>query len=238
MLSGAMQLSPFDIAKTSSTRDVQLGQIGVTPDGRAFRFGRAGASDLSPGKLAVAATITANHENMAVAAAASVGATSVTVTLGATAATENQYAGGFLIINDAAGEGTAYLVSGHPAADSAASLEVTLAEPIRVALTTSSEATLQKNPWDSAVISATDQGDKAVGIPVVTIAAGKYGWLQTHGLCSALADETLAVGSALTIGTGVAGALEVLDAAGEQYVGDAIQAGVDTEYRGVYLRLD
>jgi len=138
MISGAMQIAPSDISVISATQEVQVGQIGVTPDGRVFRYSQAGAVDLAVGKLAVAAAIAANHENMAVASAAAIGATSVTVTLGATAATANQYAGGFLTINDATGEGRAYLVSGHPAADASASLVVTLAEPITVALTTSS----------------------------------------------------------------------------------------------------
>lgn len=238
MLSGALQVSPQDIAKVSSDALTNLGQVGVTPDGRIFRYAKAGGTALDPGKLCVAATVVANHENIAVASAAAVGATEVTVTLGATAATENQYAGGHLIINDAAGEGTAYLISGHPAADASASLVVSLAEPVRVALTTSSEASLQKNPWDSVVISATDQADMPVGIPVVSIAASNYGWIQTGGVAAGLADETLAVGSELTIGSSVAGALEVVDAVAEPIVGKAIQAGVDTEYRAVFLTLD
>jgi len=236
-LSGAVQIFPNDQLTTSTEQQCNLGQLGVTKDGRAYRYAKAGEA-LSPGKLQVAAPIAANHENMAVAAAAAIGATKVTVTLGATAATLNQYAGGFLTINDATGEGISYLVSGHPAADASASLVVTLAEPLKVALTTSSEASLQKNPWDGVVISVVDQLDMPVGVPNVSVASGSYCWLQTRGVCSALADETLAIGVALTIGTGVAGAVEALDAAGEPQVGVAIQAGVDTEYRAVYLQID
>lgn len=238
MMSGIMQISPSDVATTSTEREVQLGQVGATPDGRLFRYCRAGGSDLDPGKLTVAATVVANHQDIAVASAAAVGETEVTVTLGATAATENQYAGGLLVINDAAGEGTAYLISGHPAADASGSLTVQLAEPVRVALTTSSEACLQQNAWDDIVVSATDQADLPTGVPVVTIPTTEYGWVQTRGQCAALADETLAIGSQLTTGTSVAGALEVKDAVAEPLVGVASQAGVDTEYRTVYLQID
>ena len=237
-LSGAVQIFAHDIHSTSTTQQHPLGALGMTKDGRKYRYIKAGGTDLDPGKLAVNPTIVANHENMAVASAASVGDTQVTVTLGATAATENQYAGGYLVINDVAGEGIAYLISGHPAADASASLVVTLDEPIEVALTTSSQATLLKHPYKDVVVSATDQADTPVGIPNITIGDTEFGWVQTGGVCSALADETLTIGKELTIGSSVAGALELKDAVDEPCVGVAVQAGVDTEYRAVYLNID
>jgi hypothetical protein len=97
---------------------------------------------------------------------------------------------------------------------------------------------LDKNPWSAAVISVTDQADMPVGIPNVTITAAYYGWLQTKGVCSAFADESITAGLSLTTGTGVAGALEALDAAGEPLVGVALVAGVDDEYRAVSLMID
>jgi hypothetical protein len=143
-----------------------------------------------------------------------------------------------LVINDAAGEGIAYAIKGHPAADSGASLTVELEDPIAVALTTSSEATLIANRFAGVVISAVDQADTPAGVPNVAIAAGEYGWLQTGGLCSVLADEILTVGKECTIGSSVTGALELQDAVAEPVVAVAIQAGVDTEYRAVELVLD
>lgn len=236
--SGPVQLFANDIRDTSSAALHPVGTLGITSDGRKYRYSKAGASDLAPGKLCVAATVVANHVNMAVAAAAAVGDKEVTVTLGATEATANQYAGGYLVINDAAGEGISYLISGHPAADASASLTIKLQEEVQVALTTSSEATLCKNPYDGAVISVTDQADMAIGIPNVTIPDTEYGWIQTGGVCSALADEAFAVGAALTTGTSVAGALEAVDAAGEQEVARALEVAVDTEYHLVNLQID
>lgn len=237
VISGGIQLFASDVLSTSATQEQQLGTIGLTLDGRQFRYGKAGGTDLAPGKIAVAATQEANHANIACAAAA-VGDTQVTVTLGATAVTANQYAGGFLVINDANGEGIAYLISGHPAAALSTAVVITLAQSITVALTTSSEASLVLNPWSGAVISATDQADAVVGVPNVTIPDGEFGWFQTRGVCSVLADEAITAGLALTIGTGVAGAVEALDAAGEPQIGVAIQAGVDTEFRAVNLMVD
>lgn len=222
----------------SSVQLVPLGSYDETLDGRGYRYARAGATTLDPGKLAVNADLVANHTNIVVAAAVAVGAVKVTATLGATAATADQYRDGFLTVNDAAGEGITYRISGHPSAGSAGVISVNLAEPVEVALTTSSEVTLKKNPYADVVISATDQADQAVGVPNVSITNAYCGWLQTKGECAVLADEAVTKGLALTIGTGVAGAVEALDGLGEQQIGVASEALVDTEYRSAYLSID
>ena len=238
-LSGTVQLFGSDIYTIGTTQLHDLGTIGSTTDGRQYRYAEAGGTDLSPGKLTVAATIVANHENISVQAAAAVGAESITVTLGATAATANDYANGFIGITDAAGEGIAYLVSGHPAADTSATLKLALKESVRVALTTSSEVSLLKNAWKDVVISVNDQGDMATGVPNVTISANNFGWVQTRGVCACLADETIAVGSAVSSGSSTGGAFETkdVDDAFPEY-GYAIQAAVDEEYRLLYLTID
>src|SRR5206468_3746399 len=106
-------------------------------DGREFRFALAGGSALVAGNLQQAAANTANHQGINPAAAVAVGARAVTVTLGATAAAANEYAGGYLVVEGTAGQGYAYLVDSHPAANSGASLTLTLAagHSVQVALT-------------------------------------------------------------------------------------------------------
>lgn len=236
-LSGGVQIFANDVFDTSSTAVHDVGTLGLTLDGRCFRYSKAGGSNLAIGKLAVAATQVADDENLACAATA-VGATQVTVTLGASAVTANQYAQGYFIVNDVDGEGQTIQISGHPAASALATLVVTLKEPLQVALTANSQASLVKNMWADVVISATDQADLAVGVPNVGITTAQFGWLQTKGVCSVLADENVTAGLALTIGTGVAGAVEAYDGAGEQIIGVAHTALVDTEYRSAYLMID
>ena len=52
-------------------------------------------------------------------------------------------------------------------------------------------------------------------------------------------DETIAVGGMVAEGESVPGAVQTNDGAGESQVGTmAAQAGVDTEYQLVYLKLD
>ncbi len=238
VLSGGVQIFANDIDANSSTQEHRIGTLGFTIDGRKYRYCRAGSADLAVGLLAVAATQEAQHSNESVQASADVGDKKVSLTLGSTAVTANEYADGYLVINDAAGEGRAYLINGHPAADLSTTLVVNLDETISVALTTSSEYSLVKNPWADAVIAVTDQLDMPVGIPNVTITLAQFGWIQTGGVCSAFGDETMAIGAAITTGTDVAGSVEVLDAAGEPDIGYALEAGVDDEYHSVYLRID
>jgi hypothetical protein len=237
MLTG-INISAQDARDISSTQEMALGTIGQTRDGRVYRYAKNAAVALGAGKLCINADLVANHTDQLVAVAAPVGSTSVSVTLGATAATEDQYKDGYLVINDAAGEGIAYRVVGHPAHAGSGTLVVEIAEPIKVALTTSSNYTLKYNTWGNIIISIADQADQAVGVPNVAVTASYYCWVQTRGECPVLADEAVTKGLALTIGSSTVGAVEALDAAGEHQIGVASEALVDTEYRSAYLQID
>lgn len=227
-----------DFRDISSVKGLQVGAYDETIDGRGYRYALAGGSTLARGKLAVAATANADATNKTIARTVAAGATQIVFDAGGTIVA-NVYQDGFLTINDATGEGVAYLVANHTGVTGAGEIVVNLAEPIKVGLTIDvSEGTLCASPWSGAVISVTDQLDMPVGVPNVSITNAYYGWLQTAGPCPVLADETLAVGEMLTIGTGVAGAVEELDAVGEALVGTALEAGVDTEYHLVSLQID
>lgn len=219
----------------SSVKLEQLGAYDETLDGRGYRYSLAGATTVAPGKICVAATVDANATNKAVTASQVVGDVEVKFTAGG-ALTANTYQDGYLTVNDATGEGISYLVKSHNAGTA---IVVKLAEPLEVALTAStSEVSLTQNPWSGVVISVADQADMCVGVPNVSITNAYYGWLQTKGVCSVLADEAITAGLAVTTGSSTVGAVEALDGAGEPQVGIAIVAGVDTEYREVYLTID
>jgi hypothetical protein len=227
-----------DFRDISSTKQEMLGALSETADGRKYRYALAGAVALSPGKICVNADLVANHTDQNIAVSGVAGDTKVSLTLGATAAT-NQYQDGYLVINDATGEGINYLIAGHPAADSAGTLVVNLAEPLEAAVTaTTTQYTLKANNYSGVVISIADQADQCVGVPNVAVTAAYYAWLQTHGECAVLADEAVTKGLALTIGSSTVGAVEALDAAGEHQIGVASEALVDTEYRSAFLTID
>lgn len=234
MFTQRLSLTTQDARKVSSTQTQRLGSIAETADGRVYRYAKVGASNLVAGNLQVNADLDSNVVNKTAAAAVAIGAFQVGFTAGGSQ-TADTYKDGFLTVNDATGEGITYAVVGNT---SGTAVTVNLSEPIIVALTTSSEVTLKKNTWDSAVISATDQADQPVGVPNVAMTAAYYGWLQTRGECAVWADEAVAKGLQLTIGTGVAGQVEALDAVAEALVGIASEALVDTENRAAYLTID
>jgi hypothetical protein len=238
MLATPLSITDQDLRSIQSVKaSPDLGQLGQTSDGRTFRYALAGGSTLAPGKLAVNADVNSDAVNKTVAATSVAGVTSVVVDVTGSI-TQNAYAGGFLTINDATGEGISYLVSGNGGRTGAGEITVYLQEPTQTALTVDvSEYTLTVASYSGAVISATDQADQPLGVPNVSITNAYYGWLQTGGNCAVLWDEAVAKGLALTIGTGTAGAVEALDAAGEFQVGVASMAGVDTEYQPAWLTL-
>lgn len=227
-----------DYRDISSVKTMAIGTYGETPDGRGYRYTLAGGVTLAPGKINVAETVSADATNKTVARTYAAGETEVIIDAGGALAAD-RYADGYLSITDATGEGISYAVKSNTATSGAAEMTVRLQEPLKTALTIDvSEASLTPNPWSGVVVSIADQLDMAVGIANVSITNAYYGFLQTRGVCAALADESYAIGQELVIGSSVVGALEAHDAAGEQTVAVAIVAGVDTEYREVYLNID
>lgn len=227
-----------DFRDISSTKQQRVGSYAETYDGRGYRYALAGGTALAPGKLNVAATANADATNKTIARTVAAGATQVVFDAGGTIVAD-VYADGYLTINDATGEGITYAVANHTGVTGAGEITVNLNDPIKVGLTIDvSEGTLCQNPWSGVVISVADQLDMPVGVANVAVTASYYGWVQTRGACAVLADETLAVGENLTIGSSTVGAVEENDGVGEANVGTAIEAGVDTEYHLVYLQID
>lgn len=238
MLTQRLSLTNQDARKQSATRLHVLGSVAETADGRVYRYSLAGGTALAPGKLNVAATVNADATNKTVARTVAAGQYEVVVDAGGTIVAD-AYKDGFLTVNDATGEGISYAINGHTGVTGAGEITVTLKEPLIVGLTIDvSEVTLTASPWGGVVISVADQLDMAVGVANQTITASYYGWVQTRGITAGLADESYAIAQALTIGSSVAGAFEAADLIGEQLVAVAIVAGVDTEYREVFLTID
>jgi hypothetical protein len=235
-------LAPIEISNTSSTQQMSVGQRYRDPrgEGRTFYYSLAGGTTLARGKINVAATIAGNHVNLNFQTAPAIGDTDVSVTLGGTLTTADMYKDGWLVVQDGTGEGRAYHIEGHPAADASATQTLTLSEQIDTAGALSeANVDLIKNKYDSVVVSVADQADPVVGVNLVSITNAEYGWQQTWGACSVLQDETVAVGSMVVVGESVVGAIQVDDGAAEPAVGQiGPQAGVDTEYQLAYLKID
>ena len=234
---------------TSTTADVGLviGTRMILPDGRVFRYAFSnGAAGAGTGVQSSAAV--ANHDSdLAVSAAAAVGATSASITLGATADTDvtaDQYANGYLFVNDVDGEGHVYRIRQHDAIGSGGTGTINLegGDTIAEALTTSSQVGLVANPYMHVIPSPGGaQTGRTVGFAPAEVADNSYFWAQTWGESALLADGTLVIFRPVRMSDGTAGAVEEYSSqtdAEEQVVGFATNViAASTEYQFCFLTI-
>lgn len=232
------QITATDLRDVTLIKIDQYGALGQTEDGRQFRYVGNGATAVTAGQLVVVAPVVANHTNISVAANAGIGALTLVVTLGATAATQDQYAEGFVTVNAGTGLGTTYRIAGNGAANTAGNCTLVLAEPLWQAVTSaSSKVCLAASPFSSVVTSVTVS--RPVGVATVPIAANGYGWVQSYGYCAAVSDISIA-GKGLAVKQSIttAGAVTVSAAATDFTIGSAPEAGVSAEARAVWLNVE
>ena len=237
-----------------TTKRYALGTRGELPDGRVFYYALAGAA-IGAGKVVTSiAPIAAHDSDLAVSTAAAVGATSIEVTLGATTAGTDEYADGYIFVNDVDGEGHMYRISSNPAA--AASTELTLAldtnDTVAEALTTSSQAGLYHNPYFDVVEISLDADREVAGVSPTEVADNEYFWAQTFGLANVF-QSTGTSGSQPVVGRGIQAMVSTSDITGAvehvtttlnvgwhgaQHIGVAVNVAVaTTEYGLVNLTI-
>lgn len=241
-MSSTAHVVDFNPYQTSTIQDHQLGTKYELPNGDIFRYAKVGAVAITAGKLQVCPAPNTAWHNVAATAAAAIGAKTITVQLGAAAVTANQFAEGYLVANDNVPEGVVYRIKSHPAADSAATLTLTLYYPVIEAVTTSSEFEILANNWNGVVEAAVEERAPA-GVPLVDAAIGAYVWLKTRGIASVLAGDTLTLGGAVCSHASTAGSVDDIDttlATSFAYytVGKAKVAGVSTEFPAIELTID
>jgi hypothetical protein len=236
-LSGATQVAGQDIFVSSANQNTKLGALASTGDGRTYRYASVGAVAAVPGKLYQSAAEVTNHQNLAPTADGAVGDKAITVTLGATAATANQYAGGFVMITTSTGAGYMYEIASHPAADSAATLKLTLVDAL---LTTTASAStkvdLIPNPFSVIVVNPATATSAPVGAAVFTTGVGEYGFVQVSGPTNLLADGAVVVGTNVAASNATAGAVEAHTGV-QALVGRALAGIATTQYGAIYLTL-
>ena len=233
---------------TSSTQKHRIGTKRRLSDGREFIYGRAGAANLAAGVLVQAPTLdAANHANLVVAAA-NIADKDITVTLGNLLVTANMYAEGYLVINANTGAGYAYKIKSHPAAVANATLKVSLYDSLRIALDSTSNATLVQHPAARVIIHPSPPTQALVGATLGVVLANYYAWFQTKGPAAVLANGTLVVGNRAAPSASVDGAVSPVDMATAnsnanapglltQHVGKVITIGADAQYVLVDLNL-
>lgn len=217
---GIRTLAEQDINTLATSQNTQLGAVGVTADGRKFRYVKfGGTSTIAPGFLLVAPAVTANYQALAITASGtgaqvsgnlSAGSTQIVITNGATAITQDQFAEGYidlLVGGSSTGVTATYTikVKGNTAAAASATFTVYLAEALRntTALVPGTDtANLYVSQYSGCAASVTP--NVPVGVTVISVpntsSVTNYGWVQTGGACDVINDGA----GAITVGGGFA----------------------------------
>ena len=182
---------------------------------------------LTAGKCVTHAASIAHHFDLAPTAGVAAGETAISVETAGTDITLNQYAGGYLYVNDVAGEGQMLRIRSNPAHDHSADASI-------IAITTSSKVTLIADPLSALIGQAATTTGATMGVTVVDMAATHYGWFAVSGPATVLTSGTLVVGNH-AVPLGAVGA--VGPAAGDviQVIGTVMIVNVTGDYSLINL---
>ena len=184
-----------------------------------------------------------SHIAFLVGTAAAIGATTVSVTLGGTAVTANQFEGGTLIVESSTGIGQQFRIKRHQVQTSTTgSCDFVLDRPLKIALTTSSQVSVRKNAYDGVISHPTTPTGGATGVALYAMTIAYYGWIQSGGDCAVLFDtgtNTSTEVTQLVPSAAVAGSVKPLGTVGMAVVGYAREiVSVDSTMGMAHLTLD
>ena len=202
--SNVIEGSDGDQFAQHSTQRLGHGQEMRFPDGRRFRYARAGAVAVVPGKLYQAAIPVTNHV-LQTAAAAAVGDRTVTLAIGGTAATADQYRDGYLVVDLASNTGFGYIyqIGAHEAQAASSDFIVPLRSSVQVAIdATANSVSLVPNNYAGVILSVVATPTACcAGVSVRAIPIGEFGWIQVAGNVPCLTVGTLVIGTTIIPGT-------------------------------------
>jgi hypothetical protein len=244
------------ITSTENYIGTLVGTKFLSDDDRVYALVQNGGTALVAARLIQSpASIGSTHTGLAVSGAATVnviGSTQVTITLGGTLATANQYADGYAVVSAGLGIGQTLKILSHPAGTSSGTVVLTLAEPISVALDTTSKISLTLPQYGSSngtdvttsgvVVCPTTLTGRVIGatiypIPASTATVPTYGFIVTNGPVAVLNGAGTAIGLDVMPGASVAGSVVTYVVATKTRVGTATVAGEDTKAQLITLQL-
>ena len=231
-------LTDIDLRQSSVLPVDALGAAGFTSDNRQFSYVHAGASNITAGQLVVTPAVVANHQGLSLAAGSQTakGTTTLQLTLGATAATQDQYADGFLTVVTNTGAGLAYKIKGNSPAVLSGTITVNLynTEPLLKAVDSTTTFNLTDCSYDQVITSTT--ASHAVGVAACDIPATNYGWCQTYGFCAVLIKGSISKGNSIIQSTSTAGAVSTASGS-SALLGNTLENCTDGQYNSVWLQI-
>lgn len=230
----------FEKITTSDQRQV-LGAEMAFPDGRKFRYVNNGGTAIGEGLVVASEAPAGNHdEDLVITTSPSVGDTTISITLGGTAAAKDLYAEGYLFFNLASTTPhEMYKIKGHPLIASSGTGVITIDEPdgFQTAITAGTDtAGLIKSPYKDIVVAPAAVAGRFVGVTCADLEADYYGWVQVAGMATAKIDGTPAVGTLVGASSNHAGQLLAVGADTTPALARLHgKAGVDNEFHTVML---
>ena len=230
----------FEKITTSAQRQV-LGAEMAFPDGRKFRYVANGGTAIGEGLVVASEAPAGNHdEDLVITTSPSVGDTTISITLGGTAAAKDLYAEGYLFFNLASTTPhEMYKIKGHALIASSGTGEITIDEPdgFQTAITAGTDtAGLIKSPYKDIVVAPAAVAGRFVGLTCADLEADYYGWVQVSGMATAKIDGTPAVGTLVGASSNHAGQLLAIGADTTPALARLHgKAGVDNEFHTVML---
>ena len=159
------------------------------------------------------------------------GFTTVVVTIGSTAWTENEYQGGYMFVTTGAGMGQKLKVQSNTAVAvaSGANSTVILEDTPSVALDNTSTVSFTPNPYTNVIINPVTPTNKVVGVSFYDIPALSFGLIGSKGSWGCLNDGGTAIGLGLEPSQSVPGAVATAGTVTYDVIGVAQFTGNDTE---------
>jgi len=213
---------------------------------RVWRYSKNGGTGLdiaAPLQSAIAVHAEQN-DDIVVGAASAIGVNTVTLTStenldGAPNNEANAFAEGYLIVNDEAGEGQMYKIKENEALVTTGNSIFTLYDNLTIALTTSSQVGIMKNPYDLVIATTAVMTAGFAGIPLIAVTASYYFWSQTGGPAPVNAKQAIPIGDIVVVGTTAAQVDLMAAFTTETIIGHAMTPAIaDGEYFMVFLSGD
>ena len=183
-------------------------------------------------------------DDIVVGAAAAIGA--LTVELTSSTNLDNSpnnaaddFKGGYLIVNDAAGQGQMYKIKANEAFANSVDSTFTLYEALTVALTTSSEAGLIRNPFYQVLATESPVSGMFIGVNLLALTASYFFWAKVKGPAPVVCQAAIALGTPAVVGVTAAKVdpLPSSYATTHLIIGEMMTPGVaDTEQAICYLK--
>jgi hypothetical protein len=212
-------------------------------DGRVFYYAET-AGALTCGKMALSVLAHADFDICAVSTGTA-NAKALTITpAGSPSVAANDFAEGYLVIHTGTtGAGQIAKIKSHGASASNTAIALVLYDPLVLVVNADATAEIIRNPWKD-VTHLADSTGHPVGVPLVAIASGSFGWLQTWGVCALLAGGAGTISSKLVVATTGGEVLALSIATQAAYTGTPVEVGhnlsvtmTDTYYHATYLTL-